>query len=70
MMTLEDCERIVQRTHPRAFPFFAQGGWSICNGTTAQRGHIRIEGVGFHETIEAAWLKAVGLVQQGKDERA
>ena len=67
-MTMEEAESIVLRLYPGAFPFSSVSDygdcWSICNGTRTEYRHIRIPGVGFHATIEAAWMKAAEVIKE------
>lgn len=63
-MTIEEAELLVQRTWPDAHPIIDRyGAWSICNGTRTKNGPVRITGVGWHESAEAAWIKAAEIVQ-------
>lgn len=62
-MTLEDAERIVRRKYLIAHPVFENGAWSISDGTHTRRGRIMIPGVGWHDTIESAWMAAARIIQ-------
>jgi hypothetical protein len=65
MKSIEDYERIVQAAYPNAHPTPDDYGyWSISTGYQTANGSIRIPLVGWHETIQQAWEKAAGVVQQ------
>jgi hypothetical protein len=68
--TIEDYERIVKQVYPDAFLLIGDSwhpAWSICNGTRTEHGNVKIPGVGWHETAEAAWRKAAEVVQHKGD---
>jgi len=69
---LSEAERIVKKRYPGAFAFPDwYDHWTICSGVKVVRTgrHIQLDGVGWHDTIQEAWVKAAEVVQreQGRE---
>jgi hypothetical protein len=69
-ITISEAERVVCKVYPWAFVFCneasSDNAWSICTGYRCISGDISIPGVGWHDTITAAWLKAAEVVMAAK----